>query len=211
MGKDWEVALRILNGLLIAGLLALPAMAQQNSPLGGFKHDRTAPIDITANALEVRQAEQIAVFTGEVVAGQDTLRLTADRVEVLFDEEGQSNSEGTGNIRNLKAQGNVFLSNGAETAQGGWAEYDLETGVVRMTGDVILTQGENAGKGQSLVINLNTGVARLEGSGNNRVSLSFVANSAQNQADSAPKCTQAQIDGAAELGLVNYECKGGTN
>ena len=63
-----------------------------------------------------------------------------------------------------RRQADVFVSNGAETASGKWAEYDLETGLVKMRGDVILTQGEDsASKAESLVINLNTGVARLEG------------------------------------------------
>ena len=47
-----------------------------------FKHDRSAPIEITAEALEVRQADQLAVFTGDVIAGQGTLRLTADEMDV---------------------------------------------------------------------------------------------------------------------------------
>lgn len=209
-GDEEEPVVRILLGLVLAGSLAASsfagfALAQDSQgPLGGFKHDRTAPIDITANALEVRQADQLAIFTGEVVAGQDTLRLTADRVEVTFDEEAESNDD-TGSIKNLQAKGNVFLSNGAETAQGSWAEYDVETGMVRMGGDVILTQGGSAGSGDTLVINLNTGVAKMEGSGKNRVSLSLVRTSAPKKADPG-KCTQKQIDGARALNISDYKC-----
>ena len=190
---------RILLGLLFAGTLAgLTHAAEEKGPFGGFKHDRDQPIDITANALEVRQAEQLAIFTGEVIAGQDTLRLTADRVEVVFDENAESDSE-TGAIKNLEAKGNVFLSNGAETAEGAWAKYDVENGIVKMGGSVILTQGGNAGSCQSLVINLNTGVAKMEGSGTERVSLSLVPRNTSGGAK-APQCTEEQRIAVEKLG-----------
>ncbi len=160
--------LRLIASFLLGMAVTTTAMAQTTGPLGGFKHDRTAPIEITADSVEVRQAENLAIFTGNVVAGQGTLRLTASRMEVIFDQDNQSDSD-TGAIKNVKAQGSVFLSNGAETAQGDQGEYNLETGMVTMTGDVILTQGENAGSGKSLQINLNTGVAKMGG----RVQLIF--------------------------------------
>ena len=154
-------------GLLVAGLLAaavLPAdaLAQGQGPFGGFKHDRSAPIEITSDALEVRQAQNLAIFSGEVVAGQGTLRLTADRVEVTYSAEAGDDSE-TGAIQNLTAEGNVFISNGAETAQGSEARYDVESGMITMSGDVVLTQGQNVISGQRLTINLNEGQGRVEG------------------------------------------------
>lgn len=187
---------KLFLGLALAGLMVGPVAAQQKSPFGGFKHDRNAPIEITANALEVRQSQQTAVFTGKVIAGQGTLRLTADRVEVKYDEKAKSDSE-TGAITNLKAKGDVFLSNGSETAQGSWAEYNLKTGMVRMGGDVVLTQGKNAGRGSSLVVNLNTGVARLSGGKNTRMSMSFVAK--QSNAPKQPAaCAEARLAAAAK-------------
>ena len=152
----------LILGLAVSAVLAGPLAAQQNSPFGGFKHDRTAPIEITADSLEVRQAQQLAIFAGEVVAGQGTLRLTADRVEVKYDENSESDSE-TGAIQNMTAQGNVFISNGAETAQGERAEYDVASGMITMVGSVVLTQGENVISGQTLTINLNEGQGRVEG------------------------------------------------
>jgi lipopolysaccharide export system protein LptA len=110
----------------------------------------------------VRQAENLAIFAGEVVAGQGTLRLTADRLDVTYDQEEGGNSE-TGAIRNMEATGNVFISNGTETAQGERAEYDVESGLITMTGAVVLTQGENVISGPRLTINLNDGQGRMEG------------------------------------------------
>jgi len=140
----------------------LPAAGQDgDGPFGGFKHDSTSPIEITADSLEVRQADEVAIFSGNVVAGQDTLRLTADRVEVSYDEQAEDSE--TGAIRLLVAEGDVFLSNGSETAQGKTARYDVEAGTITMTGDVTLTQGRNVIAGDQLTIDLESGRGRVEG------------------------------------------------
>lgn len=146
-----------------------------DGPFAGFKHDRSEPIEITSDALEVRQAEELAIFSGAVIAGQGTLRLEADRVEVSYDQEESSGD--TGAIKKMRAEGNVFLTNGAETAKGAWAEYDVVSGMMFMGGSdnaaVILTQGNNAISGQRLVINLNDGTGRMEGGAKGRVKSLF--------------------------------------
>ena len=157
--------------VLSAGL----AIAQGQNPFGGFKHDSKAPIEITSDSLEVQQANNLAIFAGEVIAGQGTLRLTADRVAVTYTQD--SGDGETGEIRHMRADGNVFLSNGAETAQGAWAEYDVASGMVRMGGDVVLTQGQNAIAGESLLINLNQGTGRVEGADGGRVRSVFTPSS----------------------------------
>ncbi|MEM6904717.1 MAG: lipopolysaccharide transport periplasmic protein LptA [Pseudomonadota bacterium] len=158
----------------VIGLLAWNAQAQDtDGPFGGFKHDSSAPIEITADSLEVRQADQIAVFDGNVVAGQGTLRLTADRVEALLKPEDERDE--TGAIERIDATGNVFLSNGAETAQGATGTYNVRTGIVTMDGNVVLTQGGNAISGSALRIDLNTGVGRIVG----RVKTIFTPSSQQ--------------------------------
>ncbi len=160
-----------LAALVAAAAATAPAAAQEKGPFGGFKHDSSAPIEIVADALEVRQAENLAIFSGEVVAGQGTLRLTADLLTVTYAaEEGDAD---TGAIQNMRADGNVFLSNGAETAQGAWAEYDVASGMIRMGGNVVLTQGGNAISGATLVIDLDAGTGRIEGGAGGRVKSVF--------------------------------------
>jgi len=153
-----------LAALVAATMTVAGAAAQQTGPFGGFKHDSTAPIEIVADALEVHQAENLAIFSGKVVAVQGTLHLTTDRLKVTYAAQSGTNaSPGTGAIQNMRADGNVFLSNGAETAQGAWAEYDVASGTIHMGGSVVLTQGDNAISGEALVIDLNAGTGRIEG------------------------------------------------
>jgi lipopolysaccharide export system protein LptA len=160
IARTSQVAAFLAVALAVA-LATGAATAQENSPFGGFKHDSSAPIEIVADALEVQQASSLAIFNGDVVAGQGTLRLTADKLTVTYAAE--NTAIGTGAIQNMRADGNVFLSNGAETAQGAWAVYDVARGTIRMGGSVVLTQGENAISGESLVIDLNAGTGRIEG------------------------------------------------
>lgn len=150
----------------VAALLCVVAgwaLAQTPGPFGGFKHDSTLPIEIVSDSLEVRQAESQAIFAGEVIAEQGTLKLTADRVLVRYSAGGGGDSE-TGAIDSLRAEGNVFVSNGAETAKGAWAEYDVATGEIRMGGGVLLTQGAgNSIAAETFVVDLNTGIGRVDG------------------------------------------------
>ena len=147
----------------LAFLTADGAAAQSQNPFGGFKHDSTQPIEISADALEVAESERRAVFTGEVVAGQGTLRLTADALTVWYATEGGGEDGGSGRIDRVRAEGDVFLSSGAETARGDWAEYDVSSGEVPMGGGVTLAQGDNAVSGERLFVDLNAGRGRIEG------------------------------------------------
>ncbi len=148
---------------------AAPAAGQSGlGALGGFRQNPNLPIEIAADSLEVRQSEQRAVFAGGVDARQGELRLQAQRVEVVYAGDGGAGAPSTssgaqGAIRSLRAEGDVFITNGAETAQGNWAEYDVAGGVALMGDDVILTQGESVIRGPRLRIDLNSGQARLEG------------------------------------------------
>ncbi len=114
-----------------------------------------------------------------MVAEQGTLKLTADRLTVTY-RTGEAARE-TGEIQHMRAEGNVFLSNGSETARGAWAEYDIPAGTMRMGGDVVLTQGENAISGEQLVINLDQGTGRIEGSGGGRVKSVFTPSGSSSQ------------------------------
>lgn len=151
-----------LIALLAGGVTT--AYAQQEA-LGGFQHDSSQPIEISSDALEVRQQEQTAVFTGAVDARQGDVRMQAERLIVSYDPD-QSDGSDTGAIRSVRAEGNVFISSKTETAEGDWAQYDVASGSIVMGDDVALTQGpQNVLVGGSLRIDLNSGFARIESGG----------------------------------------------
>lgn len=137
---------------------AFPAFAQSSVPFGGFSHDSSQQVEITAETLTVNQSTGSVVFDGDVLVGQGELRLNADQVTVFYSGEG-----GRGDVTRMEAAGNVTLTNGAEAAEAQNASYDVAGGQITMTGDVLLTQGPNALSGQELEIDLDTGTARMKG------------------------------------------------
>ena len=146
-------------GLILAALPAL-ALAQATSVPFGDSHDRTQPVEITSDRLDLDQAAGTAVFGGNVRVGQGALRLAADRVQVFYVE---GSGDTAGQVRRMVATGNVTLSNGTEAAEADEAVYEVVAGTIDMTGDVLLTQGRNAMSSERLRIDLNAGTAQVEG------------------------------------------------
>ena len=123
----------------------------------GGGYDTSLPIEITADALEVRQEEQIAVFTGNVDAVQGELNLRADRLVVYY----RANAKESNAISLIEAFGNVFLSSPTETAQGEKGVYNLDTDTIELTGGVVLTRGESVIRGDRLDMDLASGRTRV--------------------------------------------------
>ena len=150
----WALSL----GMMTLAFATVAAAQGADVPFGGISHDSSLPVEITADQLNVDQAARVAVFQGNVVVGQGTLRLGADRIDVSY-----SDGEGTGQVERMEATGQVTLTNGAEAAEAQSAVYTVADGAVLMEGEVLLTQGENAISGERLRIDLNAGTARMEG------------------------------------------------
>lgn len=152
---------RPMLGLLLAICAATAIFAQGASvAFDGLKHDASLPVEITADELSVDQQTGQAVFSGNVVAGQGEMRLSAARVTVQY---AVVNGQATGDIDTLVASGGVTLVNGGEAAEAQNATYAVRSAEIVMTGDVILTQGPNALSGERLTVDLNTGQGRMTG------------------------------------------------
>ncbi len=151
----------LILGVFLATLAPLAAFAQQGGFLdqAGQPLDTSLPIEVAAEALEVRQEERMAVFTGNVDATQGELRLQADEVQIHYQAGEGSGSD----VTRLNANGEVHVSSPRETARGDWAIYDVASETVTMGGNVVLTQGPNVIEGDQLIINLATGRSRIEG------------------------------------------------
>jgi len=139
-------------------LLMLPslALAQAQVALGGLSVDQSAQVEVTADTLSVDQASRRAVFSGNVVVGQGTMRVSAGTVEVTYADE-------TGEITQLLLSGGVTFVTDTEQAEAGSAEYDLTSGLLVLTGDVLLTQGASAIAADRMTINLRDGTAQMDG------------------------------------------------
>ncbi len=153
-----------LFGLTLAALAAFPITPVLGQgaqvPFIGLSSQGDTPISVTADRLGIDQTSGKAVFSGNVVVGIEDMRLTADKVEVVYKDV---TAGATGAISSLVAFGNVTFTNGSEAAEADYAELDMVKEELVMSGNVILTQGGNALSGQKMRIDLNAGTAVIEG------------------------------------------------
>jgi lipopolysaccharide export system protein LptA len=155
----------VVTGWALATALAVvvPAMAlAQSAATGGFRNsDPDAPVEVTADRLDLARAEGTALFTGNVLAIQGDMRLNADwvLVEYVLLPDGTLGDD----IETITARDNVLLVTPEEAAEGNEAIYTPLTNQVVMTGDVLLTQGGNTVAGDRLVVDLETGIGEVQG------------------------------------------------
>lgn len=144
----------IVLAALLAVIAPLPAAAQV-SALKGL--DTSAPIDVDAARIEIQDAANQAVFTGDVVIRQGKLTLYADSVKVLY-----TRKSGDPQMQRLDARGNVRLVSPTEKASANIGIYDVDGRIITMTGNVVLDRGGSTLKGERLVLNLVTGQSSFD-------------------------------------------------
>ncbi len=164
-----------VTGALAAALVWPEADARAQMLRG---HDTGAPVDFSADHIEVQDRADRVVVVGNVQARQAGLNLTAARLTVAYHDNGGVE------IDRLDASGGVTLTRGNERASGDVAIYDLNRKLITLVGRVQLNQGANRLSGSRLVIDLVSGRASVDGSaaggapgtttdGNGRVSGTF--------------------------------------
>ncbi|MDO5641410.1 MAG: lipopolysaccharide transport periplasmic protein LptA [Paracoccus sp. (in: a-proteobacteria)] len=143
---------------LLLALLAAPVSAlAQTVPFGGVAAQADAPIEVSADEMVINQATGQTDLTGKVVIAQGEMRLSADRVSVVYESGTQRRISG------LDATGNVVLVQGADAAEAEHAVYDVASQLVTLTGNVLVTQGQNVMSGERIVVNLADGTAQATG------------------------------------------------
>lgn len=121
-------------------------------------HDSNAPVDWTADRIEVQDTNNRVVLSGNVVARQDEMTLTANRVTAAYTRGGENIR-----VRRIDATGGVTVRTPSQSANGSSAIYDLDSKIITMIGNVALTQDSSNIRGGRLVIDLNTGRAVMDG------------------------------------------------
>ena len=117
--------------------------------------DARQAIEITADTLEVRQSENVAIFEGDVKAEQGEMVLNANMLTVYYRDV--AGGQGNLGVARIDAQGNVVVSSPDETAQGQSGVYDVENGRIDLAGGVVLNRGNNIVRGEMLTMDLESG------------------------------------------------------
>lgn len=127
-------------------------------------HNSNAPVNFTADRIEVQDRADRVVVTGNVVVTQAGMTLNAARMTVAYRQNGGGGQGGGGiDIDRIDASGNVVVTKGNETARGNVAIYDLNSRLITMLGNVTLNQGTNTLNGGRLVMDLTTGRSTVDG------------------------------------------------
>ena len=147
--------------LALGGSSALGQTQRQQQPTSALNgHHSNAPVDVTADRIEVQDRADRAIFAGNVKVRQAELMLDTARLTVAY--TGGAGGGGV-QIRRLDAAGGVTVTSPSERARGDFGIYDLDRKLITLIGNVRLARGANLVSGARLVIDLDTGRAVIDG------------------------------------------------
>ncbi|MBB3972906.1 LptA/OstA family protein [Hansschlegelia beijingensis] len=182
--------------LAVLAVLAVssPAAAQQQqgvtSAFSGFSLKSDEPVNIEADNLEVRDQEQSAIFTGNVVMKQGESTLTSRKLTIFYYDKNKSPANAGGvkptqgetkapaggatpeagrDIRRMEAEGDVVVTQKDQRATGARGVFDTQANTADLTGGVVVTQNGNVVRGDRLHVNMTTQTSRVESGGSGRV------------------------------------------
>ena len=122
-------------------------------------HNSDAPVNYSADHIDLLDKENRVLLSGNVDITQDDLRVRAARSTVAY-----TNADGV-KIQRLDATGDVLVTRGEQTARGDVATYDFNRRIITMVGNVVLHRGTDTMTGARMVIDLNSGLSTVDGRG----------------------------------------------
>lgn len=159
IGSIRRAALALLLALPLASAPAVASAQDTAIRLGQSLQLTGTALEVTADQLEVDQATGASIFSGNVLAVQGDLRLSAGRLRLEYG----ATATGGQRIDRLLASGGVTLATPQEAIEAREAIYNMGRGTLEMTGDVLLVQGANLLSGERFVADLETGAGRMSG------------------------------------------------
>jgi lipopolysaccharide export system protein LptA len=153
----------IILALTAFGAAAAFAQVKQVEPVSSLKgHNSNAPVDVTADRIEVQDRADRAIFAGNVHVVQAEMTLDTPRLTVAY-SGGQNTGNNNVQIHRLDAAGGVVVKSPTETAKGDFGIYDLDRKLITLIGNVQLNREQNQVNGSRLVIDLDSGRAVVDG------------------------------------------------
>jgi lipopolysaccharide export system protein LptA len=186
------LAAAAISALCLAA--AAPATAQTNTQtrFSGIKMSGDQPIQIESDRLEVREKENVAVFSGNVNVVQGPTLLKAGKLTVYYVQGTGSATTGSAAIDHLEVDEKVYVKSEDQIATGDKGTFDMKTEFLVLSGkEVVLSQGDNVLVGCKLTVDMKSGQANVEGCGG-RVKGLFKPNSAQQPATQGQPAAQSQ-------------------
>ncbi|MEZ5776061.1 MAG: LPS export ABC transporter periplasmic protein LptC [Hyphomicrobiaceae bacterium] len=133
-----------------------------------------APIDVTADRLEVKDEDKKALFTGSVRAVQGEATMTSQTMEVAYEGAAAGIGTGTGEAEKAEDEGAgtrvsriearddvVIVTTDGRRATAAWSIFDRAGDQITLGGEVVLTDAGNTLTGQRLEVDLKKRLTRF--------------------------------------------------
>ena len=118
-----------------------------------FSLERDEPYEITSENMFIEREQKTIGFSGNVILKQGSAYLTADQIELFFNNS--FNEEG---FYKMLASGNILIKNNDSTSiTGNLATYNVSDEKIIMTENVVLKNQMSMIKGNKLILDINSG------------------------------------------------------
>ncbi|HWU62983.1 MAG TPA: LptA/OstA family protein [Ensifer sp.] len=145
------------------------------SKMDGIALSNDKPIHIESDKLEIKDKENRADFTGNVVATQGTTMLKSKTMTVYYKSSGKDgapaaggamSNAGNGDIDRILVNGGVVLNSDKQTATADSGHFEMAQQLIVLEGkQVVLSDGNNVFTGCRLTVHMDTGQAQLDSCG----------------------------------------------
>ncbi len=179
--------------LMAGGACAALAQSGGATSVSNLKLSNDKPIQIESDKLEVRQNENLAIFSGNVSVVQGPTLLKAGTMKVYYTKppkdapaqpavaggSAEAGILGSGNIDHIEVDDKVYIKSDTQVATGDRGTFDMKSQVLVLSGDkVVLSDGTNVLVGCKLTVQTQSGLAQVDSCGKGgRVMMSITPDS----------------------------------
>ena len=119
-------------------------------------------ITISSEKLNVYRDDNISVFSGNVYAEDETIRLWSDKISMYYDETKK-------NVYEIVAENNVKIIINGVTAYGDFSKYQVDNEELLLEGNVVVIEKDNKIQSDQLILDLANSTSIMSAKKNNRV------------------------------------------
>ncbi|WP_298306924.1 LptA/OstA family protein [uncultured Erythrobacter sp.] len=158
--KFGKIALSWAAGGMALGTVLAGGMALHAQTIAS--HNTRAPVSFDAGTIDFDDRANRVVLSGGVIVNQAGLTVRSNRMLATYTDDGSLD------VQRITANGGVVVTRGNERASGDVAVYDFGRRIITMAGDVSLSRGGDTLNGGRLVIDLTSGLSTIDGRGTGR-------------------------------------------
>ena len=119
-------------------------------------------IKVSSEKLDVYRNNNISVFSGNVYAEDDSIKLWSDKISLFYDETKKS-------VYEIVAENNVKIIVNEVTAFGNYSKYKVNNEELLLEGDVVVIEKDNKIQSDQLILDLTNSTSIMTAKTNSRV------------------------------------------